>query len=77
MDLEKRIESTEIFTFDYGEVNLEKLVLTNDIKLVEKLKAQDNIGVLFEPKAFEKIGIKNDCLIYLVGISQDKKRSEK
>ena len=62
----------EIFTFDYGAVNLEKLILTNDTELVEKLKAQGSIGVLFEPKAFEEIGVKNDCPIYLVGVSQDK-----
>lgn len=66
MKLEK---STGTILVDYGESNLKSLILTNDKKEYERLKAQDNIGVLFEPEPF---GIETDSPIYLVGIQKDK-----
>jgi len=68
------MEGQETFTFDYGSVELEKLILTSDTRLVEKLKAQGNIGVLFEPGAVEGLEIEGMQPIYLVGISKDREQ---
>jgi len=38
------------FIVDYGAVNLESLIITNNKEEYEKRKAQNNVGVLFEPK---------------------------
>jgi hypothetical protein len=62
----------EIFTIDYGKVNLKSLALTNDVKLYERLKAQGNIGVLFEPKVISDVPNINLNGFYLVGILEDK-----
>lgn len=70
MELDKLEKTT--FTFEYGEGNFKNLILTSDKKLYEKLKAQNNIGVLFEPEVVaENLSIEIPA-IYLVGILRDK-----
>lgn len=60
------------FVFEYGEINLKNLIVTNDIKLFEELKAQDNVGVLFEPEIIKHFNSLEKQSIYLVGILKDK-----
>lgn len=60
------------FVFEYGEINLNNLIITNDIKLFEELKAQDNVGILFEPEAIRDFDFAEKQSIYLIGISKDK-----
>lgn len=54
------------FIIDYGPVNLKSLIITNDKEEYEKRKAQNNIGVLFEPEIIE-----GKTPIYAVGVMQD------
>lgn len=62
---------SKYFTIDYGQVNLKSLILTNDIQLYEKRKAQGNIGVLFEPKVIKDIDLEELPKIYVVGTLGD------
>ncbi len=59
----------KIFTVDFGQVNLKSLILTNDEKHYENMKAQGNIGVLFEPKVLNDLNLKTEIPIYLIGIN--------
>lgn len=59
------------FAIDYGAVNLKSLVVTNDADYYEKMKAQDNIGVLFEPKVIGDVELGETAKIYAVGILAD------
>ncbi|USG65210.1 hypothetical protein NDK47_24310 [Brevibacillus ruminantium] len=59
------------FVIDYGAVNLKSLVVTNDADYYEKMKAQDNIGVLFEPKVIGDVELGETAKIYAVGILAD------
>lgn len=59
------------FVIDYGAVNLKSLVVTNDADYYEKMKAQDNIGVLFEPKVIGDVELGEPPKIYAIGILAD------
>ena len=60
------------YTVDYGRVNLKSLILTTDKSLYKKLKAEGNVGVLFEPKVLPEI--ERDLQpVYLVGILKETK----
>lgn len=61
----------KIFLIDYGQVNLKNLIVTNDIELYEKKKAQGNIGVLFEPKVINDIDLESPPKIYVIGTLED------
>lgn len=65
-------EKPKKVTIDFGKVNLKSLILTNDPECYERLKAQDNIGVLFEPSVLSDTGVKDSTNFYLVGIQEDK-----
>jgi len=60
------------FTIDFGSVNLSNLVLTNDVTLYDKAKAQNNIGVLFEPTVLGEMDCYKATPFYLIGILEDK-----
>jgi hypothetical protein len=72
-EFEKELDSQDLFTIDFGKVNLKSLILTNDATVYEKVKAQAqaNIGVLFEPKVLGDIDPKKVPAIYLIGIQED------
>ncbi|KYG89038.1 hypothetical protein A0U40_13505 [[Bacillus] sp. KCTC 13219] len=61
---EKCSQKENKWAFDFGQVNLKSLILTNDKEWYEKMKAQGNIGVLFEPSLL----IDEVNPFYLVGI---------
>jgi len=60
------------FTIDFGAVNLSSLILTNDVTLYDKAKAQNNIGVLFEPTVLEEMDNYKATPFYLIGILEGK-----
>jgi hypothetical protein len=62
---------SEKIVVDFGQVNLKSLVLTNDIEQFERLKAQGNIGVLFEPKVLVETKSQEITDFYLVGIRKE------
>lgn len=70
----EKLESikSEVFTIDFGAVNLKSLILTNDVVHYEKMKARNNIGVLFEPIVLEHFNVEPNVPIYLIGIHADK-----
>lgn len=65
-------QTKDTFTVDFGSVNLNSLILTNDKELYEKRKAQGNIGVLFEPSVLQDKGFETTTNFYLIGIQEDK-----
>lgn len=68
-------QSENITIIDFGSVNLESLILTNDKELYERLKAQGNIGVLFEPSVLQDRELEATSNFYLIGIQEDKQDS--
>jgi len=78
-DLEKKVAALEVrtqeqpsVTTEYQDVNLKKLIVTNDKRLYENMRIDKNIGVLFDPVVFAKSGFNPTDEIYVIGILQDK-----
>ncbi|MEK4712290.1 hypothetical protein [Sporosarcina sp. FSL K6-5500] len=74
MDKNKNPEEDEKYIIDFGPVNLKSLILTNDVERYEEIKAQSNIGVLFEPTVLGYASLERNANVYLVGITQDKQK---
>lgn len=67
-DLKFLTKEQPTVTVDFPEVNLKKLIITNDKKIYEKMKNGNGIGILFDPIAFKKAGFNDNDEVYIIGI---------
>jgi hypothetical protein len=64
-------EMSDSWMVDYANVNINRLIITNDKELYEKQKAQNNVVALLEPSVLKNMNVDSKEPIYLVGWNQE------